>query len=58
MTNFCCAFCGEKMLIPKEIKKEVNPVTFVFWHEECLDNPKFGIPIETRKMYQKIGVSF
>jgi len=58
MTNFKCVFCDEKMEIPKELRGKINPVTNVFWHENCPDNPEFGLNIEQKIFWAKQGTRF
>ena len=55
MTNFFCTFCGEKMEIPKEIKKISSPVTHVFWHEECIHNPEYKLSRKDKVFWLQMG---
>ena len=58
MTNFICVFCGEKMEIPQSLRGKVNPVTFAFWHDDCVDNPKFKLSDEKKRFYHNSGQGF
>jgi len=58
MTNFNCLFCGDKMIVPPEVRKVASPVTNLFWHEECIDNPKYKLTYEKKLFWLKIGTSF
>ena len=58
MTNFKCVFCGDKMDIPKEVKKEVSPVTHVFWHTECVEDPRLPMTESQREFYRTTGQVF
>lgn len=58
MTNFKCVFCSESMEIPRSLRGKVNPVTFAFWHDDCVDNPKYKLTDEQRKFYHKTGNEF
>lgn len=58
MTNFNCMFCGEKMLIPKDIKKKISPVTHLVWHEDCISNPEYELSYEQKVFYMQTGTRF
>ena len=58
MTNFNCMFCGDKMEIPANLRGKVNPVTNLFWHEDCIDNPEYELTLDQKIFYHKTGVSF
>ena len=46
------------MDIPPDVKKEVSTVTHVFWHEDCVENPKIDLTDDQRKFYRTQGRGF
>ena len=58
MTNFRCIFCEEKIKIPPEVKKKINPITHQVWHEECVLKKEFDMTDDQREFYMRTGHMF